>query len=362
MNKLITKLLGYVLPMFLAPAFCLAQGFTFGWNGGFGWQPGSTQNIPGPYINTINPAVDKFVNLANSSDANGSYKALCNSYGHGFNTGLSIGYMFNAYVGINIGVNYTQSVNISATQLHTLYLPDSTGAYQNTGGYVNCTLATQSRCLSLSPSVTLAYNKPKYKFYPYLRAGLVLPVWTQITHTGNLQLVGYAATASLNEDPYYLGNLTTFTLQTVPNFTMGFNGAVGVVLKANPFLNFFLEINGQYLNMKGNYTQITQWTADGNDLLANRPLYRTLFEYVNKLSSTSNNAAYNSNFNPSAAKQDISPNFPFSNIGFNLGVQLCLTSKIFKDKDAFEENRELKKKKKPKKADANSTPPPATNP
>jgi hypothetical protein len=132
---------------------------------------------------------------------------------------------------------------------------------------------------------------------------------------------------------------------------VGFNGAVGVVYRPVNFINFFAEINGQYLNMKGNYTLLTEWTADGNDMLASRGPYREETIYVKSLNSQSNNAAYNPNYNPNQPKQDVSPVFPFSNIGFNIGVQVVLNTKVFKDQDGFDQYRgpKVKKVKKVKK-------------
>ena len=42
-------------------------------------------------------------------------------------------------------------------------------------------------------------------------------------------------------------------MQTSMLFTAGFTGAVGVVWRPVNFINFFAELNGQYLNMKGKY-------------------------------------------------------------------------------------------------------------
>ena len=56
---------------------------------------------------------------------------------------------------------------------------------------------------------------------------------------------------------------------------------------------------------------------------------------------------YNQSYNPNAPKQDISPVFPFSNLGFNVGVQLVLGKKVFKDFDGFDQDR-TKKEKTPK--------------
>jgi len=334
----------------VAPNF---PGFTFRWSGGYAWAP-AAENIPAPVINTLTPAIDQFGSLANINVPNGTNQVVHNSFGHGFNIGLRFGYMFNPYIGVDLGVSYTESKTISAYQQTNLCQPDTSGNAVATGAYLDNTITAKSQSLVLSPSVILAYSKPKFKFYPYIRAGLALPVYTVITNKLDMVMDGYGATNITYAAPYFLGDLTTATYQTITQFTVGFNGAVGVVYRPVNFINFFAEINGQYLNMKGNYTLLTDWTADGNELAAYKGPYREETIYVKSLNSQSNNAAYNPNYNPNQPKQDISPVFPFSNIGFNLGVQLVLNKKVFKDQDGFDQDRTKKVKpvkKKKKKTD-----------
>ena len=331
-------------------------GFTFRWSGGYAWAP-TAENIPAPVINTLIPTIDQFGNLANINAPNGSNQVVHNSFGHGFNVGLRFGYMFNPYIGVDLGVSYAQSKTISAYQQTTLYQQDSSGNSLPSGGYLDNQITTASKSLVLSPSVIFAYSKPKFKCYPYLRVGLALPVYTQITDNLNMTMDGYGATNETYAAPYFLGDLTTATMQTVTQFTVGFTGAAGVVYRPVNFINFFAELNGQYLNMKGNYTLVTQWNADGNDMLPYRGPYREETIYVKSLNSQSNNAQYNPNhYNINQPKQDISPVFPFSNIGFNIGVQLVLSKKVFKDEDGFDQDR-TKKVKKVKKKKTDETKP-----
>jgi hypothetical protein len=330
--------------------------------------------MPAQLFNSQMPTVDQWTNLANVNDATNSYKAINNSYGHGFNINMLFGYMFNPYVGVTLGVSYQKSAVISASQVRNLDLNnDSLNVPQATGGYISSAITTQSQNLTLSPSLILTYNKPKFKFYPYLRAGLTLPVFTVIEQHVDMTLQGVGAYYA---PPDFLGAITSTGLETYTNFSMGFNGALGVGYKPYPFLHLFLEVNAQYLNMKGDFSQMTEWTADGIDYNFNgtggRGTYRSVFQYVKTLNSSSNNADYNPNYNTSNAKQEISPNFPFSYIGFNFGVQLILNKKIFKDQDRFEEERSVKvlkrAAKKKKAAESNSdsttptTPAPATSP
>ena len=354
------RALRYMLFLFITMTCCSLNinaqsvpnfpGFIFRWTGGYAGQP-TSQNISAPVINTLTPAIDQFGNLANINAPNGSNQLIHNSFGHGFNVGLRFGYMFNPYIGIDLGISYAQSINISAYQQTTLYQPDSAGNGVPSGGYLDNQITTQSKSLVLSPSIIFAFAKPKFKLYPYLRAGVALPVYTQITDNLKMILDGYGASTVTYNAPYFLGDITSVTMQTVAQFTVGFTGAVGVVYRPVNFINFFAELNGQYLNTKGKYTLTTQWSADGNDMLPYRGPYREETIYVKSLGSNSNNAQYNTNYDPNKPKQDISPLFPFSNIGFNIGVQLVLDKKVFKDQDGFDQDRTKKAKKVKKKVE-----------
>jgi hypothetical protein len=335
----------------VAPIVPNFPGVTFRWTGGFGWQPGNNENIPAPVINTLYPNVDAMAPLTNISAAGATPQVIHNSYGQGFNIGIRVGYMFNQYLGVDMGVTYQQSTTISAYQQTIFYQPDSANNPAPSGGYLDNTITTKSLSLVLTPAITLAYARPKFKFYPYLRAGLSLPVFTQVTHNLNMALDGVGANNTTYNSPYFIGDITTVTMQTNMLFTVGVTGAVGVVWRPYNFINFFAEVNGQYLNQKGRYTLITEWTADGTDLTPYRGAYRLEYNYVKSLNAQSNNALYNANYNVNLPKQDISPLFPFSNIGFNVGVQLVLNKKVFKDMDGFDQDRgkKIKVVKQPKK-------------
>lgn len=331
----------------VAPNF---PGFIFRWSGGYAGAP-VAQNIPAPVINTLTPDIVAFGNLTNINTPANNNQVVHKSYGQGFNIGLRFGYMFNPYIGVDLGVFYAQSTTISAYQQTVLYQPDSASNPVASGGYLDNHITTISRSVVLSPSVIFAFAKPKFKFYPYLRAGVALPVFTQITHNLNMTLDGVGANNTTYNSPYFLGDITTVTMQTITQFTAGFNGAIGVVYRPANFINFFAELNGQYLNMKGKYTKVTQWDADGYDMLPYRGPYLNQTNYVKSQNSQSNNLQYNPNYDPNKARQDISPVFPFSYIGFNIGVQLVLSKKVFKDQDNFDQDRSKKVKKAKKKAD-----------
>jgi len=345
-------------PAPIAPNF---PGFTFKWSGGYAWQPTNNENIPAPVINTLNPSVDAltgFGTLYNISAAGAVPQPEHHTYGQGFNIGLRFGYMFNPYIGVDLGISYAQSTTIAAYQQTIFYQPDSSSNPAPTGGYLDNSITTKSMSMVLTPAINFAYSKPKFKVYPYGRVGLALPVFTRINHTMNMTLEGVGASNTTYSAPYFIGDQTTIIMQTNMLFTVGVTGALGIVWRPVNFVNFFAEINGQYLNMKAKTTTISEWAADGYDMTPYEGAYRLQTNYVKSLNARSNNYYYNTNADANSPKQDVSPVFPFSNIGFNIGVQLVLSKKVFKDEDGFDQDRTKKVKKvKVKKLKAPDTKP-----
>ncbi|HWB64316.1 MAG TPA: hypothetical protein VG603_12450 [Chitinophagales bacterium] len=327
-------------------------GVIISWSGGYAGAP-AIQGITVPLYSPQAPAVDNFGTLANLSDADGSYKAVKSTYGYGFNFSLHGGYMFNRFLGIELAASYMKSKSFSATQVQSFYFPDSSGQLANTGDYVSNVITTQSQGVFLTPALIASYSKPGMKVYPYLCAGVVLPVWVQLQQSMSMTLEGFSGnTQGLGGPPYFMGAQTDASYDTKTKFSAGITGALGVAWQPYQFICVFAELNGQFLNLKPKSTTITSWIADENDFLGLRSTYRSQFVYVKQLSSSSNNESVNANYDVNKAKEVKTFNIPYSNIGFNIGVQLFLNTKIFKDKDAFEETRPRKKKPQ-KKEDAN---------
>lgn len=311
-----------------------SQAVTLRWAVGYGGAVfGKNENIPTLNLDFKTPQIDAFVPLATSDEAKNTYKLIKKNYGQGFNATLGLGYAINKYIGVEVAATYAESGSITANQVHGLYLPDSTGVLQSTGVYMDDLITVKTRDVYVKPSVYLMYTKDKWKLAPYLRLGLIIPVYTQIIQTINISMANEASVPNANPAPYFLGTHTNITIATRQAFTMGFNASVGCAYKPASFINIFLELTTQYLYPKAVSATITQWDADGVDMLAARGNYRNQFNYVNKLSSTSNNAEYNNGqYNPDVAKDVVKPKLPFASIGFNAGIQLMLNKQIFSDR------------------------------
>ena len=302
-----------------------AQEFTIRVAGGYAG-PGlqNSEGVMGPDVDPSTPQIDQLVPMANRNDSLKTYKSVNGSYGTGGNVALAIGYMFNKYIGIDIGVGYQHSENIGCTDVRALSSPLT--------GYVTANIISHSYAIALAPSVVVSGEKTGWKVYPYARLGIVLPVAGKLTDDLTI-LSPY----DLNVKPFWLGNRTDVQLVTQATVSLGMTGAIGVAYRPLPFMSVFAELNGQYLIVRAKSTTVTKWTAtidnaNGSttvvDDIPARGVYRTVFNYVNSLSPTSNNAQYNGAYNANAPKQDTRPTVPGSNLGFNVGVTFFLSKKI----------------------------------
>ena len=323
---------------FMLLAFSTTQAqFTLRIAGGYAG-PGLQNSEPvlGPKVDPATAGVDALVPMANQNDSAHTYKPVHGSYGTGGNVTVAVGYMFNDYIGIDVGVGYAHSNDISSYQVRSLL--------GSGGPYIYAQTHSFSYALALTPALVISAKKTNWKVYPYGRFGIVLPVAGKLTD--NLTIDGPTG-FSLNTAPTWLGGHTDVQLVTQGTISLGFSGAIGVAYRPLPFLSIFAEINGQYLNVRGKSSTVTKWDATsvssngtkttvsdlGTTAQGKRGAYRDQFNYVSQLGPTSNNAAYNPNYNPDAPKEDVIPNSPGSNLGFNIGVTFYLSKKTLKKQD-----------------------------
>jgi len=315
------------------------KGFTLRVSGGYAW-PGflKTDPITGPKIDPYSPQIDGLIPMANIDEKNKSYELIKGSYGQGGNVTLGFGYMINNYFGVEMGLSFLKSATMKATQIRPLTIQTGFGQppqFSSVGYFMTAKIETKAFGLSLMPSVVVTGNKPGCKVYPYGRLGISLPVFGELEHDIDIQLEDSASVllGLVNASPYFLGQNTKVKLKTEGTVSIGVNGAIGIAYKPLPYMMVTAEVNGQYLVTRAKKAKIVQWDTDGTDRIADRGVYRTEFEFVDKLDASSNNAEYNSAYDPTKPKQDIRPTGPFSNLGFNVGVTFLLSKETLAKKD-----------------------------
>jgi len=309
--------------------------------GGYAW-PGmqNSEGIMGPKIDPFSPEKDGLLPMANISDTLPLYEPVRGSYGNGMNFTLGVGYMINPYIGFEMGVSVLKSKTFSCSQTRGLTQKISDGPppqYWSLGYYfMQAEISTNALGVSLMPSIIIQGAKPGWKVYPYGRLGISMPIFGALEHKVSID----ADTSWLGvtyQEPYYLGKRTNVTLKTEGTVSLGVNGALGVAYRPLPYIMITAEVNGQYLVTRAKSAKVTQWDTDGNDRIADRGVYRSEFNFVDKLDGSSNNADYNPNYDKNKPKDDLRPTGPFSNLGFNIGISVLLSKETLKKEEKKKE-------------------------
>lgn len=213
--------------------------------------------------------------------------------GAGLNFGITPGYMFSEHFGVELGINYFMGSKIVASRTKTPFGTAEATAHSNQ--------------LRLLPALVVSSGGDKFKVYA--KAGLVLPVigttFTKAEDTG----AGGPGTGSTRE------------LETKGSFSIGFNGVLGVNYGLSEKLSLFAELSGMNLNIAAKEREVVTATNNGTDVMGFMKTYDKKIVYVDELTSTSNNAAYNANYTQDQAQEVLKTRNNFSALFINLGVK-----------------------------------------
>lgn len=180
-----------------------------------------------------------------------SDKVLTGSYGAGFRTGLSVGWNFNKYVGVEGTFNYyASSKNLMTKQTVTAEGAPTTvlGAVES-HGYVHA--------IDFAPSVVMSPGLSKVN--PYVRFGVVVPLW------GRLNIETVASQTSRPSATLIGQTAITRKEQIKPNVTVGFQGALGVAFAINSRFDIFVEAEYRNVPVHGKSKEVTAY--DENTVL-----------------------------------------------------------------------------------------------
>lgn len=176
-----------------------------------------------------------------------SDKVLTGSYGAGVRGGLTAGFDINNYVAVELTANYYHSKNNLMTHQVTTAEGSSTvlGSVES-NGHVNA--------IDLAPSIVLN-PASKGKFNPYVRIGVVVPVWGRLY----IETAGYRA-SSVTGAPTLMSQVSVQRKEAVkPNMTIGFQGALGVTYKLGNNLSLFLETEYRNVPVQSKSKEVTEY-------------------------------------------------------------------------------------------------------
>lgn len=276
-----------------------AQNFYITANAGYAF---GINSQTGMYVNSNQISNNNY--LDNVFTKSGSTENVPLSLGKGINLGGSVGYMFNDYIGIDVGLNYLLGGKTEATSYSK-----STVIYPNTGEKIvsesNTKNVIYSRMFRVIPAIIIT---PGFeKFNPYAKIGVVLGFGSFYTEDE----ISSSSTGVSAPPPYNIINNQTFS----GGMAFGFNGTFGASYNLNEKLSLFGEASFIGMSYSPTKSKITKYTNNGVDELPNMITYYTESEYVDNLSLNSEPI-----YSDEPAKK-IKTSYPMSSIGLNLGVK-----------------------------------------
>lgn len=246
------------------------------------------------------------------------------SFGQGFRTGITAGYRFTTRFGLELGVNYFNSVDkLMVKTVNRSLTPPPTPATS----FVSGTAEGQVTALDLNPAVVLFFAQNK-KFESYTKVGVILPIHGDLTIETNRT---YTTPAGIT---------TAYAKEEVlPNPTLGFSGALGTTYKLGKNISLFAEIEYRNFTVGGDTKETKEYTENGVDKLNTPTSFRegtyssNHTNYVEQLNSTSNHYLFNPNLaspyptdttRPNEAMNDISSYISISGLGMTFGLKYSL--------------------------------------
>lgn len=238
-------------------------------NAGYGF-PMSSQNIP------------NFYNSVSYYDS-ANIEQIDVSLGKGFHFGGSLGYMFNKYIGFEVGISYLLGTKTEAQDL-------------SFGG--NSKYFYQSNMLQFSPVVIISPGFEKVN--PYAKFGLVFGI-------GSILLEH-----NFNDDEGEI--IRDFEMSG--GYAFGGSASIGVSVSIMKNLSILGECNMINLSYAPTKGEITKFTQNNNDLLPGLTTKEKETDFVDKYSYY----YYNPSPDDQPAKE-LKTKYPFGSIGFNVGLQ-----------------------------------------
>ncbi|MFY0483610.1 outer membrane beta-barrel protein [Flavobacterium sp. PLA-1-15] len=274
-----------------------AQEFYIRGGGGYSMENASTEfnNADPNGLTMIRQSTDITVN----PDGSARVKSLNGTLGSGFKGNITVGYMFNKYIGAELGFNYFTGDEKTIGKLNSPLMRSEAKAYLEG--------------LDVMPAIFLTPGFDKLN--PYARFGFLIPV------AGKLHIDSQAYAPDAGGEGVDV-NVKART-EVESRFSVGFAGALGVAYPITPKLQIFGEVEIKSLSIKSKSAQIKEYettaiTPAGTSLvpgqqLADLPRNETHFEFEDSYTEGPED--------PSKARKIPTQFVNASGLGFNIGVR-----------------------------------------
>lgn len=275
------------------------------------------------YTNTItvidswNGVTTSRVQQNTSSIIHKSIKGSC-SYGKGFQTGATFGYMFTENIGAELGVSYLFGAPYSIRYTNINQRIDK---YIDLTNNANNTTASASssgiqdvrfsgNMLRLIPAIRITAGNGKIK--PFMRIGLVIGLGGKIKSVSKITLTN---TTGITET-------LDMVLKRSGGVSLGVACGLGADIKLSEKFGIFAEAGVITQTWAPKKAVLTKANIDGVDQFPTMTTYERESEYYDSYTQT-----YPSS-DTSIPHQESKVRHPFSSIGINVGVRFSFGKKI----------------------------------
>lgn len=292
------KMMLYGTAVFLAAtSLSTAQEFYVRGGGGYSMESGATEfnNADPNGLTKIQQSTDVTIN----PDGSQRIKSLNGTLGSGFKANLTFGYMFNPYIGAELGFNYF------------------TGDEKTIGKLMSPLMQSEAKAhlqgLDLMPAI---YLTPAFsKLNPYARIGLLIPA------DGKLEIDSQAYAPNAGGEGVDI-NVQART-EVVSKFSVGYAGALGVTYPIGKRLHIFGEVEFKNLSIKSKSAEIKEYVTSAispagtvlvpGQQLADLPRNETHFQFEDSYTQGASD--------PNSDRKIPTQYVNASGIGLNFGVR-----------------------------------------
>lgn len=222
------------------------QGFYLRFGGGYSFETAKTEfsDADPNELTGIRQSTDIFI----SDDGSiATINSLKGSLGAGYKINVTPGFMFSRFIGAELGINYFHGDETLIGRLHSPVIRSQEIAY--------------IRGIDIVPAVLIT---PGFEnINPYARLGLLIPVAGDLTiETSVDQPNGGGAGTDI---------AVRGTAEVTPKLSVGYVGAIGVIVPISDRLSIFGEAEFKSLSLKSDEAEITSYrttaTTDGQTML-----------------------------------------------------------------------------------------------
>jgi hypothetical protein len=236
-----------------------------------------------PKVGPYQPHDAKYeVNGTTGATTTISEKVLTGSYGAGGRGGLSFGWNLNKYMAVEATFNYYHSKqNLMTREITTLAGTSTVVGKIEANGYVNA--------VDFAPGLIVSPGFEKVN--PYVRFGLVVPLWGRL----NIE-----TDASKSGTTVITGGTTAATKTVIhreeqvhPNITLGFQGAFGVTFPISHKLDIFVEAEYRNIPVKSKKKEVQTYEENTQVINpATGAVITTIHRGLSDLSTAEKNTEY----------------------------------------------------------------------